>query len=356
MNRRDFVKCSAIAATGIAAGIPAISFAEENKKYEEYDYATMFKPQSCPYDRIDSFFETIPIKESELPEFPLDLVVNHATINENHSFVYRVANGREYVETRIGGDYLEVNLYDVASSVSWRYGNCLVEDKNEENGIKEISIAEAKYENKKILNPFKILEDGYVRKIIDDQFSVLVSAGFDRNMVVIDSDNNGIKPRINSLMKTVMRRNGGGNSTSVRRGKMTDLLVPEELVRDYQLTDTEEKDETLRRQIYIDSNGYLGRYYGVNIHPRKELNLDGEFAIKYLPFWTNSEWTFPKGKTHLVIGLDLSKNSFVMPVRDYIIEKDNRVETKMRKEIGYIMMAKQGIACLDNKTVLLGMV
>ena len=68
----------------------------------------------------------------------------------------------------------------------------------------------------------------------DDGWHTLLAAGVDRNIVVYDSDAmlaSSLRDLV-SLMKTVMRRNGGGNSASNNRGSLTDLYVSPEAMED----------------------------------------------------------------------------------------------------------------------------
>ena len=55
----------------------------------------------------------------------------------------------------------------------------------------------------------------------------LISAGADRNVMIYDADASAgqFSKRLVSLMKVIMRRNGGGNSTSINRGELTDLYL-----------------------------------------------------------------------------------------------------------------------------------
>ena len=63
------------------------------------------------------------------------------------------------------------------------------------------------------------LEAGFVKKMNDDGWHTLLAAGVDRNVLVFDADasNGQFTKRLISLMKTVMRRNAGGNSGSLNQ-------------------------------------------------------------------------------------------------------------------------------------------
>ena len=67
-----------------------------------------------------------------------------------------------------------------------------------------------------------VLQGQFTKKMNDDGWHTILSAGVDRNILVYDADASSgyFSKRLVSLMKTIMRRNGGGNSTSINRGQM----------------------------------------------------------------------------------------------------------------------------------------
>ena len=139
----------------------------------------------------------------------------------------------------------------------------------------------------------------------DDGWHTILAAGVDRNIVVYDSDAKLVSlARDLFLLKTVMRRNGGGNSASNNRGMLTDLYVSPEAMEDIRNWGVDQVDEVTRREIYTAADGSVNRIFGVNLHDLDELG-DGQ---EYQLFYENTlSATMPTGHTELVVGLDLRK-------------------------------------------------
>jgi hypothetical protein len=194
----------------------------------------------------------------------------------------------------------------------------------------------------------------------DDGWHTILAAGVDRNIVVFDSDASigQFTKRLVSLMKTVMRRNGGGNSASNNRGSLTDLYVSPEAMEDIRNWGMDQVDEVTRREIYVAVDGTLNRVFGINLHDLDELGEGQEYQL----FYSNVlSATLPQNynaanddKVELVVGLDLRKSdSFIMPVREEVqIYEDETLHRQ--KRAGYYGWAEQGFAVLDNRRVLLG--
>ena len=186
-----------------------------------------------------------------------------------------------------------------------------------------------------------------------DGWHTLLAAGTDRNIVVFDSDanSNQFTKRLVSLMKTVMRRNAGGNSASNNRGILTDLYVSPESMEDIRNWGIDQVDEITRREIYTAADGTLNRVFGVNLHDLDELGVGQEYQL----FYSNVlNGTLPSGKSEIVVGLDQRKgDSFIMPVREEVqIFEDETLHRQ--KRAGFYGWAELGFAVLDNRRVLLG--
>ena len=152
-------------------------------------------------------------------------------------------------------------------------------------------------------------------------------------------------------MKTVMRRNGGGNSASNNRGMLTDLYVSPEAMEDIRNWGIDQVDETTRREIYTAADGTLNRVFGVNLNDLDELGVGQEYQAFYT---TTLGASLPSGKTEVVVGLDLRRrDSFIMPVRQEVqIFEDDTLHRQ--KRAGFYGWAEQGFAVLDNRRVLIG--
>ena len=201
----------------------------------------------------------------------------------------------------------------------------------------------------------QVLEAGFVKKMNDDGWHTLLAAGVDRNILVYDADaaQGQFTKRIVSLMKTVMRRNGGGNSGSLNRGRLTDVYLSPEALEDIRNWGIDQVDEVTRREIYQagDDGAAITRVFGVNLHDMDELGEGQE----YQKFFTDQLLGgLASSDSELVVGLDLSaSDSFIMPIKqDIQIFEDDALHRHQRA--GFYGWAELGFAVLDNRRILLG--
>jgi hypothetical protein len=281
---------------------------------------------------LDGIFEAIRLDQSATPEFPLDFL---APGTEKDFVAYTIPNHGYIPERHVEGDYVMVPTYDIGASIDYllKYAR------------------DARWDV--VGRAMEVLEASFVKKMNDDGWHTLFAAGVDRNIVVYDSDANASQftKRLVSLMKTVMRRNGGGNSTSNNRGILTDLYVSPEAMEDIRNWGVDQVDETTRREIYTAADGTLNRVFGVNLHDLDELGVGQEYQLFYS---STLGADMPGGDTEIVVGLDLRKNdSFVMPIRQEVqIFEDETLHRQ--KRAGFYGWAELGFAVLDNRRILLG--
>lgn len=282
---------------------------------------------------LDGIFEVINLGESTTSEFPLDFL---APGTEKEFVAYSIPNHGYIPQRHVEGDYVMVPTYDIGSSIDWnlKYAR------------------DARWDI--VGRAMEVLEASFVKKLNDDGWHTVITASADRNIVVLDSDAQPgqFTKRLVSLMKVVMRRNGGGNSTSMNRGMLTDLYISPEAMEDIRNWNVDQIDEVTRREIFVaDGDSAMNRIFGVNLHVLDELGEGQEYQL----FYENElGGTLPGGDVELVVGLDLRKNdSFVMPVREpvQIFEDDN---LHRQRRAGLYGWAEQGFAILDNRRVMLG--
>lgn len=282
---------------------------------------------------LDGIFEVISLSESATPEFPLDFL---APGTEKEFVAYSIPNHGYIPQRHVEGDYVMVPTYDIGSAIDWnlKYAR------------------DARWDV--VGRAMEVLEASFVKKLNDDGWHTVITASADRNIVVLDSDAQAgqFTKRLVSLMKVVMRRNGGGNSTSMNRGMLTDLYISPEAMEDIRNWNVDQIDEITRREIFVaDGDSAMNRIFGVNLHVLDELGEGQEYQL----FYENElGGTLPGGDVELVVGLDLRKNdSFVMPVREpvQIFEDDN---LHRQRRAGLYGWAEQGFAILDNRRVMLG--
>ena len=285
-------------------------------------------------DIINGIFEPIQLAQSATPEFPLDFL---APGTEKDFVAYTIPNHGYIPERHVEGDYVMVPTFDIGASIDYllKYAR------------------DARWDV--VGRAMEVLESSFVKKMNDDGWHTLMAAGVDRNIVVFDSDADSgqFTKRLVSLLKTVMRRNGGGNSASTNRGMLTDLYVSPEAVEDIRNWGIDQVDEVTRREIYVagDGSGSLNRIFGVNLHDIDELGEGQEYQLFYDNVLNGS---LPSGDVELVVGLDLRKrDSFIMPIREQVqIFEDDTLHRQ--KRAGFYGWAEQGFAVLDNRRVLLG--
>jgi hypothetical protein len=283
-------------------------------------------------DILDGIFEAIQLAPGASPEFPLDFL---APGTESDFVAYTVPNHGYIPERHVEGDYVMVPTYDIGASIDYllKYAR------------------DARWDV--VGRAMEVLEQQFVKKMNDDGWHTILSAGVDRNIVVFDSDAAAgqFTKRLVSLLKTVMRRNGGGNSASNNRGILTDLYVSPEAMEDIRNWGVDQVDEITRREIYTAADGNVNRVFGINLHDLDELGEGQE----YQQFYTNVlSGTLPASDTEIVVGLDLRKrDSFIMPVRQEVqVYEDDSLHRQ--KRAGFYGWAEQGFAVLDNRRVLLG--
>lgn len=281
---------------------------------------------------LDGIFEPITLAQSATPEFPLDLL---APGTEKDFVAYTIPNHGYIPERHVESDYVMVPTYDVGASIDYllKYAR------------------DARWDV--VGRAMEVLEGSFVKKMNDDGWHTLLAAGLDRNIVVYDSDTTAglFSKRLVSLMKTVMRRNGGGNSASTNRGMLTDLYVSPEAMEDIRNWNVDQVDEFTRREIYTAADGTVNRVFGINLHDLDELGEGQEYQQYYTGALGGA---MPGSKLELVVGLDLRKrDSFIMPIREQVqIFEDDTLHRQ--KRAGFYGWAEQGFAVLDNRRVILG--
>jgi len=282
---------------------------------------------------LDGIFEPIQLAQSATSEFPLDFL---SPGTEKDFVAYTIPNHGYIPQRNVEGDYVMVPTYDIGASIDWllKYAR------------------DARWDV--VGRAMEVMEAQFVKKLNDDGWHTLISAAVDRNIIVLDADAAAgqFTKRLVSLMKTVMRRNGGGNTTSMNRGALTDLYVSPEAMEDIRNWNVDQIDETTRREIFVaDGDNALNRIFGVNLHDLDELGEGQEYQL----FYSNQlSASLPTGDVEMVVGLDLRRNdSFVMPIREAVqVFEDDTLHRQ--KRAGVYGWAEQGFAALDNRRVILG--
>ena len=283
-------------------------------------------------DILGNIFESVVMEPGTTSEFPLDLL---APGEEDEFVAYTNPGHGRIPERQVEGDYVMVPTYSVTASIDWllRYAR------------------EARWDI--VGRAMQVLEASFVKKINDDGWHTVLAAGVDRNIMVYDADATAgqFTKRLVSLMKTVMRRNGGGNTGSLVRGKLTDMYLSPEALEDIRNWQVDQIDEITRREIFTAADGGITRLFQVNLHDIDELGESQE----YQNFLTSQlSGSLQGSDVELVVGLDLgNRDSFIMPVKQEVqIFEDDALHR--HQKAGLYGWAELGFAVLDNRRVLLG--
>lgn len=283
-------------------------------------------------DILQGIFESLTLEPGVSPEMPLDFL---SPGTEDMFVAYAVPNQGRIPEREVKSDFVTVPTYEIGNSITWLL-------KYAKNARWDV-----------ITRCMQVFEAGFVKKMNDDGFHTLLAAGVDRNIVVYDAGATAglFTKRLISLMKTTMRRNGGGNSTSMNRRVLTDLFTSPEAIEDMRNWGIDIVDEITRRELYTAQDGAINRVFGVNLRDIDELGV----GQVYQNYFTNTlTGTMGASDVEIVVGLDLSKNgAFVMPNRGPV-EVNPYVTLREQRKDGVYGTAEIGFGVLDTRYVILG--
>lgn len=285
-------------------------------------------------DVVSGIFQREVLEPGASPEYPLDLL---APGTERDYTAYTNPGHGRIPEKNVEGDYVMVTTYGITNSIDFLL-------KYAREGRWDI-----------LGRAMQVMEGGFVKKMNDDGWHTLLAAAVDRNILVYDGDAAAgqFTKRVISLMKTVMLRNGGGNSVTAN-GRLTDVFMSPEGIEDVRNWGIDQLDEVSRREVYMsgDSGSPITRIFGVNLNGLFEFG-DGQ---EYQTFFTTdlAGSLGPSSDVELMIGLDLTaKDSFVMPVKGGLeIFEDETLHRSQRQ--GYYGWQTLGYGVLDNRRVLAG--
>jgi len=281
-------------------------------------------------DIIGGIFEAIDFAPGTSVEFPLDFL---APGTEKDFVAYTIPNVGAVPQRNVEGDYVMVPTYDVGASIDWnlKYAR------------------DARWDV--VGRALQVLEASHVRKNNSDGWRVLLAAAKGRNLSVYDDAAVAglFTKRLVSLAKTIMRRNAGGNSTSVNRGKLTDLFLSPEALEDIRSWDLTQVDDVTRRQIFLAGDQILTQIFGVTLHDLDEFGVGQEFQT----YWASTLGaSMPSDKVEICIGLDLTnRDSFVRPVRQGV-EVYEDLSFHRQRRAGLYSSEEGGWSVLDSRRCL----
>lgn len=294
-------------------------------------------------NRLGDIFEVQVLEPGTTASYPFDLV---RPGDEDHFAAFTIAQQGRLPERRVEASEIQVPTYRVGNAIDWdlRF------------------MKHARFDVVK--RAMEVFGAGFVRKLNSDGFRCLLAAAADRGLVVEAS---GTAPltgsascistppapgeftkELVSRMHTAMTRAAGGNGNG---GRLTDLYLSLEAMECIRAWDATRLDEFTRRQVFVSPEKGLASIYGVMLHPMTEFGIGQE----YQDFLVNvMGQALPVNTAEFCLGLDLSnRDSFVMPVAEELsIYTDEALLRQQR--MGVYGWLELGIACLDNRRVLLG--
>ena len=283
-------------------------------------------------DILQGIFESITLEPGVSPEMPLDFL---SPGDEDKFVAYAVPNQGRLPEREIRSDFVTVPTYEIGNSITWLL-------KYAKNARWDV-----------LKRAMEVFEAGFVKKMNDDGFHTLLAAAVDRNIVVYDAGATAgqFTKRLISLLKTTMRRNGGGNSTSMNRRVLTDLFLSPESLEDMRNWSVDLVDEITRRELYVAADGAINRIFGVNLRDIDEFGV-GQVYQTY--FESTLGGTMGASDVEIVLGLDLSRNgAFIMPNRGPVEVYPSYTLREQRKD-GVFGTAEVGFGVLDTRYIILG--
>lgn len=282
-------------------------------------------------DIVTNWFTPIQLGPGASLEFPLDLL-SPGEEDEHVAYTYP-GNGR-IAEKQVEGDYVMVPTYMFASSIDW-----LLRYAREANWMV-------------VQRCMQVLQASFIKKINDDGWHTLITAAADRNILMYDADASAgqFTKRLISLSKLTMRRNGGGNSSSVNRFKLTDIACSPECKEDMRNWGLDQIDEMTRREIYLsdDNAESISKVFGVFLHDYDEFGQGQE----YQNFWTNTLGaSMASGDLEVLIGADRNRAVFLNPIKQQVQIYDDPTLHRSGKA-GMYGTGEHGFAVLDGRAAI----
>ena len=276
------------------------------------------------------------------PGVPVELPISAITQSKvGRHIAYSVPKTGEIPRRTIEGDYISIPVSDYATSIDW-------------------SRKFAQYARYDVVAlAMQAAEASIVRRRNNDGWHTILAALASRGLYVYDNEAAGglFTKRLIALTQIVLRRNAGGNSNSINRGKLTHVALSPESLADVRSWDATQVDEMTRREIYIASEGSatLTKVFGVVLVDLDELGAGQEYDNYFINTLGGS---YPGSKTEIAVGLDLVsglQKSFVMPwvvqPNGQMIEMLNNPLLILENRDGYQGRLTYGASILDDRYV-----
>jgi len=294
-------------------------------------------------DNTSGIFNVEVLQPGVSPEIPTD-VITPGTEGDYRAFTNP---GKGYIPAVMGGgDKFTLSLISNANAVEWDL-----------DYVKNVRWAV-------ISRYMEALVAGFVKKRNDDCWHTILAAVADRGLTIYDAGASvgQFTKKLFSLARCAMARNGGGNGSSIKRGRMTDVWLSCEGIEEILNWNLDQIPDSVRSQMYSMSgndNTTLD-ILKVKLHEMYELGVNQEYQNYYVN--TLGGALVPIiGSAHtaadveLAIGLDLAnRDSFVMMIAEelQLFEDGATGGTLHRSQRGGAYgWEKYGVGVLDSRRV-----
>ena len=301
----------------------------------QYDFAKAIElPISealLAQDIVNGIYQTVNLTNGESLEYPMDIL----NPGDEDDFMAYVNPGHGRIpERQVEADYVILRTYMLANSI-------------------DTTLRVVRDSNWDILGRMiEIMKAGFVRKMNIDGWHTILASGASRNTIIYDSAATAgvMSRRLISLLEIEMRRQGG-KFTTLKNRKVTHLYLSPEAKHDiYNWTITEIDDVTRRDLYMLQSSGGVSKLLNLFLVDLNEFGV-GEEHNDY--FTVSLGQALPGSKVEIVVGLDLSNPSFIMPVRENLVINNDQFLHRNQK-VGFYGWLEGGFAALDNRDVLVG--
>lgn len=282
-------------------------------------------------DVLGNLFDVLDYTDGETIEYELDFLTPGT---ERDYYAYTLPNRGAAPMRHVEADYVKVPTYRIGSSI--------------DTHMRYLKKARSNVRGRMM----EVLEGGVTKKLNDDGWHTILASAVDRNIRVFDADAQPgqFTKRLIALLKTVMVRNGGGNSTSRTGFKVTDVYMSPEANEDIMNWNVDQVDEVTRREIIISDNGGISRLFAVNLHQLRELGVAQEYQLYYTG---DLSGTMGSGDEEILVAIDQTKDSLIMPVEETLqVYVDDQF---FRERIAsWWCDMRLGFGNMDNRNVIIG--
>jgi len=279
-------------------------------------------------DTLGTIFQRIDLPGGVDAKFPLDF---YSPEKEGNYKGFVVPKQGAIPDQIIEGDEIRVPTYKIANAISWSLDYA----------------RDARWDV--IARALEVFTNGFVRKINDDGWHVVLKAGNTNSQSVVQdasaSAGEFTKALLTNMMVKMLRQTGGRNA------RLTDLYLSPE-----GLADILNFDDTTVGSIYLNSllfkrEDELTSLFGVRLHELQELGESQEYESFLV---TTLGRAHTGGDLEFCVGLDLQhRDSFVMPVRQNMEMYDDPALHRSMKA-GLYGWLELGMAALDIRRAIIG--